>query len=97
MKRVLSMSQPVTSQRLGQKLRTLRKRHGFTLQELADQLATTNGYLSMLETGQREPRAAFVFRLARFFNVSTDVLLDDDIDLEAPHSVADSSTATNAA
>jgi len=32
-----------------------------------------------------------------FFNVSTDVLLDDDIDLEAPHSVADSSTATNAA
>lgn len=91
------MSQPVTSQRLGQKLRTLRKWHGFTLQELADQLATTNGYLSMVETGRREPRASFVFRVAQFFDVSTDLLLNDTIELELPHAVADSSTATNAA
>jgi transcriptional regulator with XRE-family HTH domain len=75
----------------------LRKRHGFTLQELADQLATTNGYLSMVETGQREPRAAFVFRLARFFNVSTDALLDDDVNLEDLYPMPDSPTASNAA
>lgn len=54
------------------------------MQDLADQLGTGSGYISMVENSQREPRATFVFELARFFNVSTDVLLNDELELPEP-------------
>lgn len=73
-----------TSRLLGYKLRTLRRRHGMTTQELAQQLGTSSGYISMVENEQREPRTTFVFKAAQFFNVSTDVLLNDDLDLPEP-------------
>jgi transcriptional regulator with XRE-family HTH domain len=47
------------------------------MQALAEKLDTGSGYISMLENGQREPKAAFVFKVAQFFGVSSDVLLDD--------------------
>jgi transcriptional regulator with XRE-family HTH domain len=68
-------------QRFGEKLRTLRQRHGMTMQGLAAQLSTSSGYISMLENGQREPRAAFVFKVARLFQVSADALLDDELEV----------------
>jgi transcriptional regulator with XRE-family HTH domain len=84
--RISSMSEfPIavsTSRRLGQKLRVLRTQRGITLQELADALAVTNGYLSLIENGKREPRATLLFKMSRILNVSTDHLLDDDIDID---------------
>jgi transcriptional regulator with XRE-family HTH domain len=88
-----SMSETsTTSYRLGEKLRALRTHRGITLQELADELAVTNGYLSLIENGKREPRATLLFKLARILCVSTDQLLDDTIDIE-PHSQPASTAA----
>jgi transcriptional regulator with XRE-family HTH domain len=51
------------------------------MQVLAEKLDTGSGYISMLENGQREPKAAFVFRVAKLFDVSADVLLDDEVEV----------------
>ena len=75
-------------QRFGEKLKNLRKKHHITLKQLAEQLGyTTHSYLSELETGQKVPTAQFVLNVARLFNVTTDELLMDelDVDLENSH------------
>lgn len=73
----MSMTEPASSRRFGEKLRTLRLRHAMTMQVLAEKLATGSGYISQLENNQREPRAAFVFKVARLFNVTMEQLMDD--------------------
>jgi transcriptional regulator with XRE-family HTH domain len=67
--------------RFGEKVRTLRIHHGMTMQGLADKLDTSSGYISLVENGQRKPGADFIFRIAQLFGVSTDVLLNDELDL----------------
>jgi transcriptional regulator with XRE-family HTH domain len=67
---------------LGYKLRLLRRKRGLTMQELADELGTSSAYISMVENGQREPRATFVFAAARFFQVTMEQLMDDERELE---------------
>jgi transcriptional regulator with XRE-family HTH domain len=68
--------------RFGDKLRLLRKRHGMTIIELATALGyTANSYISELETGKKQPTAALVFKVAKLFQVSTDQLLDDTLEL----------------
>ena len=70
-------------QRFGEKLRTLRSQHGMTLKELAAQLGlTAHGYISELESGKKKPTAEIVLNVARLFEVSTDSLLKDEMDLE---------------
>jgi transcriptional regulator with XRE-family HTH domain len=71
------MTKSPPSRRFGEKLRALRQQHGLTMQALAERLGTGSGYISQVENNQREPRAAFVFKVAQFFGVSSDVLLDD--------------------
>jgi len=69
-------------QRFGEKLRTLRKRHAMTITELALALGyTANSYISEIETGKKKPTTEFVFKVARLFNVTTDQLLDDELDV----------------
>lgn len=69
--------------RFGEKLRILRARHDLTLVELAERLGLkTHSYLSELESGRKVPTSDFVLRAARLFNVSTDVLLKDEIELD---------------
>lgn len=74
----VSMTEVNPARRFGEKLRTLRLRHGMTMQVLAEYLGTGSGYISQVENRQREPRAAFVFKVARLFGVTTDQLLDDE-------------------
>ena len=70
-------------QRLGEKLRTLRKRHHMTLIDLADALGyASHGYLSLVETGKKKPSAEFVLKVAQLFNISADQLLRDELDLD---------------
>ncbi len=70
-------------QRFGEKLRSLRTRKELTLKELASTLGlTAHGYLSEMEAGKKKPTADFVLKVARFFNVTTDELLKDELDLE---------------
>jgi transcriptional regulator with XRE-family HTH domain len=69
-------------QRFGEKLRTLRTREGMTLRELAEVLGYSNhGYLGLLETGKKTPTVEFVMKVARFFGVTTDQLLWDEVAL----------------
>lgn len=67
-------------QRFGEKLRTLRKRRGMTIVELAQALgyaASSNSYISEFATGKRKPTLAFALKVAAFFNVTTDQLVND--------------------
>jgi transcriptional regulator with XRE-family HTH domain len=80
------MSRPlppeITFRRFGQKLRTLRTAHGLTLKELAQSLGySRHGYISELETGEKIPTAELVLKTARIFGITTDALLNDELDL----------------
>lgn len=69
--------------RFGEKIRYLRKREGLTLQELARELGLQgHGYLSELETGKKNPTVSITLKLARLFQVSTDQLLKDELEVE---------------
>lgn len=53
-----------------------------TLRGLADQLGLiSHGYISELEGGKKIPTAPFVLSVARLFEVSTDELLKDELNL----------------
>lgn len=68
----------------GPKLHALRIRNGMTLKAVAGDLGMcTHSYLSELERGKKVPTALIVLRAARLFGVSTDVLMRDDMDLDA--------------
>ena len=70
--------------RFGEKLYVLRKRHRMTLVQLAEALGFTyhsNSYLSLIEQGKRKPTAEIIFKVATLFQVSTDVLMNDALDL----------------
>ena len=69
--------------RFGEKLRTLRLRHGMTVRELTRALGYTgSGQISEIETGKRLPTAEFVLKVARYFSVSADHLLKDELDVD---------------
>lgn len=72
----------ISLRRFGEKLRALRNYHHVTLQWLADKLNyTTHSYLSEIESGQKIPTAIFVLKVSRLFDVSTDALLKDELEL----------------
>jgi len=69
-------------QRFGEKMRALRIRQGMTVRELATALAYKgHSRISEIESGKRIPTADFVFKVAKLFNVTTDQLLDDTLDV----------------
>lgn len=69
--------------RFGEKLRILRTKHKLTLQGLARLMGlSAHGYISELESGKKPPTVDFVLRLARLFNVTTDELLKDELEMK---------------
>lgn len=68
--------------RIGEKLYTLRQRHGLTTRELARALQTSHTQISRIENGLRQPSADLVVKMADFFNVSLDKLMRDELDLD---------------
>lgn len=70
-------------QRFGEKLRVLRTQRGLTLKAVALELGlSAHGYISELESGKKKPTAEFVLNVARLFDVTTDQLLKDELELE---------------
>ncbi len=70
-------------QKFGEKLRMLRIRHDMTLKELAQAVGhRAHGYISELELGKKKPTAEFVLKVARLFDVTTDELLKDELELQ---------------
>ncbi len=70
-------------QKFGQKLRTLRTQRGLSMKELATMLGySAVGYISELEMGKKVPTIKLVLGVSRLFNISTDKLLKDELDLD---------------
>ena len=56
-----------------------------TQRQLARELGfSAHGFVGFLESGKKMPSAELVFTIAQLFQVSTDVLLNDDLELEPP-------------
>ncbi len=54
-----------------------------TLKDLALALGlTAHGYISEIESGKKRPTVDFVVSVARLFDITTDALLKDEIDLD---------------
>lgn len=70
-------------QRLGEKVRTLRKRRGMTLKQMALALGfTSHSYASEIETGKKKPNTEMIIQIADLFGVTVDQLVRDEIDLD---------------
>ena len=63
---------------LGEKLRELRARSGWTLDELARQTSLSKSYLSRLEDGDRQPSLAALLSISRAFGVSLAALFEGE-------------------
>jgi transcriptional regulator with XRE-family HTH domain len=69
-------------QKFGEKLRKLRTTKEMTLKELAAALGlSAHGYISEIEAGKKKPTAEFILNAARYFEVSTDELLKDELEI----------------
>ena len=72
-------------ERLGEKLRAVRLRAGLSLDQMAACLGKTakarRSRVLEWETGHRTPNLVTILRYARFAGISTDILLDDTLDL----------------
>ena len=76
-------------QRFGEKLRSLRSRHGMTLKGLAENLGyKTHGYISEIEAGKKAPSVAFLLAVADLFGVSVDDLVKDEVEVNLPPEAA---------
>jgi len=77
----------------GARLRELRLRRGWTLQELAARSALSKAFLSRLESGDRQASIAAVLMLSRIFNVSLAALFESPL-VETPCVIVRGSDAT---
>jgi transcriptional regulator with XRE-family HTH domain len=69
--------------RFGVKLRTLRKRRGLTLRQLASTLEMgAHSHLANIETGKNKPTADLILKIADLFEVSTDQLMRDELEID---------------
>ncbi len=74
-------------EKFGEKLRRARQFHNLTLKQLAQDLGyATHSYISQIESSQKTPTSLFVLKISRYFNVSTDELLKDEVDLNLEQS-----------
>lgn len=61
------------------RLKTLRKSSGLTLKQLASKLDVSEAYVSMLESGKRQPARALVLQLADRLGAGSDSPLRDEL------------------
>lgn len=72
--------------RLGEKLRQIRVSLGFTLERMIERLDYKDSpiyptNISAMERGEREPPLLLLLAYARLVRVSTDILIDDELNL----------------
>ncbi|HEY0004264.1 MAG TPA: helix-turn-helix transcriptional regulator [Pyrinomonadaceae bacterium] len=75
----------IKPERLGEKLRQIRLALGLSQAEIARYLGIDEliafKQISTYELGKREPPLVILLRYARAANISTDVLIDDELEL----------------
>ncbi len=69
-------------ERFGKKLRILRKQHGLTQKQLGEVLGVNQTHVTRMEKGEKTPNAAMIIKIARFFNVTADQLMMDELELD---------------
>ena len=72
----------------GHQLAAIRKKLDLSQEQMADRFKHVKsppqpGTISRYETGQREPSLLVLLEYARLAGISTDVLIDDELDLPA--------------
>jgi transcriptional regulator with XRE-family HTH domain len=67
--------------RVGEKLRTLRERHGLSYRQLAAELGYDHSHLVKLESGKGLPSAGLIEAIVKYFGITYDELLDDEVEL----------------
>lgn len=68
----------------GERLKSLRLFHKFTIKELSEQLGLSPRMISFFEAGQREPNLETILKISDIFNCSVDYLLGKE---NQPYSV----------
>lgn len=87
----MGSKQRVRPERMGEKLKTIREHYGYSFSQMADVLSdekvsVLRTDVSRFEKKSREPSYIILLRYARLVKISTDVLIDDG--LELPDSLA---------
>lgn len=67
---------------LGEKIKELRKKNNISQEELAEELKVSRQSVSLWENDQTLPSLDKIVAIAKFFNVSTDSLLETDVEHE---------------
>jgi transcriptional regulator with XRE-family HTH domain len=68
--------------RMGEKVKAIRLNLGFTQQQMYD-LLKSKGYIGLYENDDRLPSHMVTLAYARAVGISTDILIDDQLDLPA--------------
>ena len=59
-------------------VRALRAQHGWSQQDLADQLGVSRQTVNAIETGRYDPSLPLAFRIARTFGASVEEVFEPD-------------------
>lgn len=79
---------------VGERVAELRRRLGLTQEEFAERLGASIATVRRMETGERGPSKAVLFRISQCFDVSLDALVDPDLfEAAAPGIAADFSAS----
>ena len=84
----------IEKKKIGDKIKYFRKKKNFTLQQLADILSTSSGYLSEIETGKTTPGSKFLLSMKRNFDIDLNWLflekefISSDVQTKYPEAIA---------
>ncbi len=78
---------------LADKIILLRKKSGWSQEELAEKLSVTRQAISKWEGAQSVPELGKILQLSELFGVSTDYLLKDELEEEAPSVTPEATSA----
>ncbi len=68
--------------RLGEKLRNLRKRQSLSQEQLSNMIGISQRHVSGIERGEKVPSLEILLKISRIFNVSSDQLIKDELELD---------------
>jgi len=67
--------------RFGEKLRRLRIHQGLTSRQLGKIFRVSNAHIINIENGKNRPSVELLEEISRYFDVSADVLIKDELEL----------------
>jgi transcriptional regulator with XRE-family HTH domain len=84
---VKSESHEQMMKRFGEKLQVLRERRRLSLQQLADLLGVSKSFIWKVEQGQKIPNIAMLIKITDLFEVASDRLIRDELELDDTNSL----------